>query len=243
MENDFIWSKVLLSTIKVALGVNRHYDRVIKGRAIRLTGVYQECQSDFESTYIQTEKILRYIEEKKRVVKIYSICEEILNSVHLNYRKALYIKYKCRSSADKIEQILGCTMRTYFRHINQGLKQFDEIRLKLGYTDEYLNEIFGNDSWIKNLIAIEEENAYVKANKNLKTNDVAKNDLSKQAQNDLKVTKLKQIIKKEKNCICCNECKKVDKPCGAVECYIKNPNKKGRLEIPIGINDDLPKAA
>lgn len=167
MEHSVIWSKTLLSVLKTAPAVNKHLDKLITLRAVKVPGVGVEAQSDYCGTYQQVDKILMYIETKKRVLNLLYIVDEIMSKVHVNYRKALYLRYKYNKIPSDIQQLMDCTLRTYFRYLSQGINQFTEIRQKLGYTDEYIETNYPDDHWLFNLKTktAEEHKAHTKRTK------------------------------------------------------------------------------
>lgn len=147
MVYSVIWSKTLLYSQRYAASVCRQIDKAIQNRAVLIPGLNSGL-GGFKDTLYQTEKVISFIEQKKRILKLAVMCSEIFDCVSPLLKKTLYIKFSLNKSWENASKMLDLSRRTYFRYINKGLAAFTEIRRRMNLSDEYLTEIFGRDKWI-----------------------------------------------------------------------------------------------
>jgi len=150
MNYTVVWTKALLYSQRFVKSVCRQIDSVIEKRANIIPGITSGF-SDFNDALDQTEKVIYFIEQKKRTLKLAVSCEDILEIMKPEYRKALCLKFKTFKTNKEIEKIMVCSLRTYFRHINEGIKAFTKLRERLNLSDEYLDNLYRQDRWILKL--------------------------------------------------------------------------------------------
>lgn len=161
MKYSVIWSKTLLYSLCRVKGVCRQIDNAVEKRVKIIPGLTAGL-CDFKDTLCQTEKVISFIEQKKRTLNIAVMCGEIFEFMKPLFKKTLILKFSTFKSVDDCAKILKCSKRTYFRHIGEGICSFTKIREKMSLSDEYLQSIYGQDKWIMRFKEKAEEEEQVK---------------------------------------------------------------------------------
>lgn len=161
MNYSIVWSKVLLYSQKFVPSVCRQIDSAVEKRVKFVPGLTANM-CDFKDTLFQAEKVISFIEQKKRTLNLAVMCGEIFDCLKPLLKKALILKYRSFKSGQEAEKLIGCSKRTYFRYINQGIAAFTKIRERLELSDEYLESIYGKDKWIVRFKIKAEEEEEVK---------------------------------------------------------------------------------
>lgn len=159
MNYSITWSKALLYAQRYVASVCRQIDEAVQKRVVLIPGLNVGL-FDVKDTLCQTEKVISFIEQKKRTLKLAVMCGEIFDCMKPLLKKTLFLKYRSFKSGDEAVKILGCSKRSYFRYINQGITSFTKLREKMCLSDEYLESIYGKDNWIIRFKekALQEEN-------------------------------------------------------------------------------------
>jgi hypothetical protein len=103
---------------------------------------------DFKDTLSQTEKVISFIEQKKRTLRLAVICGDIFEYMKPLLSKVLYYRYRAFMGSEEILKALNCSKRTYYRRVSSALISFTKIRERLNLSDEYLENLYGKDKWI-----------------------------------------------------------------------------------------------
>ncbi|MDD4003220.1 MAG: hypothetical protein PHE12_03405 [Clostridia bacterium] len=170
MKYSVIWSKTLLYSLCRVKGVCRQIDNAVEARAAIVPGFhsgYVFC----EDAATHTQKMISLIEQKKRTINLLLLTNRILDYMTSASKKALVLRYCQNKDYIITAQLLNFSVRTFFRHIKQGLKIFTNLRKKLDISDEYLEGVYKGDYWITQLKnkALTEERIKQKALKTKKT--------------------------------------------------------------------------
>ena len=156
------WTKALLYSLRYVKSVCRQIDNAVEKRVELIPGLTAGYDADIDNTLCQTEKIISFIEKKKRTLRLAVMCNNIFENMTAVYKKALLLKFNTKKNYEQIEKLLDCSTRTYFRYIKEALKAFTLIREKLGFSDEYLENLYKNDKWLLRLKLKAEDEEFVK---------------------------------------------------------------------------------
>lgn len=164
MGYSYAWTKTLLSSLCYIKSVCCQIDGALLRRAAVITGINSSYDGEFDSTLTQIGKVVSLIEKKKRTIRLFTMSKEVLSRMLVTYRKSLLLKFNTKKSGKEVEGLLGCTMRSFFRYIREGLNQFTAIRERLGYSDEYLDGLYKDDKWVMRLKLKAEDDEILKKN-------------------------------------------------------------------------------
>ena len=105
----------------------------------------------FQTTYFQTNKIIELIERKRKMINLKVACEQALNKIPKQSRKILMLFYIDGVKCDFVAQLLGISIRTFFRQKLKALKEFSDSLESLGFDFEYFKKEYGCESWFVSL--------------------------------------------------------------------------------------------
>jgi hypothetical protein len=130
-----------------------------------IAGVRAGCENICQDAYAHTQNVISLIERKKRAIKLLHICGRVLDYMSAADKKALILRYFENKDYQQTSRLLNCSVRTFFRHIKQGIKSFTNIRRNLGLSDEYLEDLYKGEEWVtrQKIKAIMEEESKQKA--------------------------------------------------------------------------------
>lgn len=165
MNYTVVWSKALLYSLCYIKGVCRQIDRAVNAKATAIGGITADCENSCQDAYAHTQKVITLIERKKLAIKLLHICGRVFDNMSAACKKALILRYFENKDYLQTAQILNCSVRTFFRHIKQGIKSFTNIRKNLGLSDEYLEDLYKGEEWVtrQKIKAIMEEESKQKA--------------------------------------------------------------------------------
>lgn len=102
----------------------------------------------YQTTYFQASKIIELIERKRKMINLKVACEQALNKIPLQSRKILMLFYIDGVKGDFIAQLLGISLRTFFRQKLKALKEFSEALERMGFNLNFFKNEYGNELWL-----------------------------------------------------------------------------------------------
>lgn len=103
--------------------------------------------TNYQTTYSQTNKILKLMDRKRKLINLKVIIENGLANISKESRRILTLFYIDGITAILISQLLGISIRTFFR---QRMRALDEFCLELehsGYNKEFFEEEYVSEKW------------------------------------------------------------------------------------------------
>ena len=134
------WSKTLLSTYSYLETIVGMIDKTVLNY-----GINSSMSSDTEFV---ANKIITLTERKKFFINMKILTDNILKRIDKDIAKILVLKFVDKIKAETASQILGISIRTFFRKINIGINQFSHQLCLFGYTSEKMFKLFANEEWI-----------------------------------------------------------------------------------------------
>ena len=146
MENKG-WGRTILSVYNYLETVTEAIDKVVKARAVN-GFYYNSATCGYNDIYSISEHILNLTERKVNLINLKILCEDILEKMNLEYARILISNFIDKRRAVDSAEILGISLRSYFRKLKMALASFESELAKLGYNDKYLYKLFKNEEWI-----------------------------------------------------------------------------------------------
>lgn len=139
-ETQNNWSKTLLSTYSYLETIVGVIDKTVLNY-----GINSSMSTDTEFV---ANKIISLTERKKFLINLKILTDNILKRIDNDIARILVLKFVDKVKAETASQILGISIRTFFRKINIGISQFSRQLLLFGYTPEKLLQLFKNEEWV-----------------------------------------------------------------------------------------------
>ena len=106
---------------------------------------------DAKAFEFTAEQMIELTDRKKLLINLKVLCDQVFASMNPKYARILILKYIDNMKCSDIAKLLGISIRSYFRWMNEAINS-STIKLKsLGYTDELLKEMCNDELWIKQL--------------------------------------------------------------------------------------------
>ena len=105
----------------------------------------------YQTTYFQTSKIIELIDRKRKMINLKIGCEQALQKIPLQSRKILMLFYIDGVKGEFVAQLLGISIRTFFRQKLKALKEFCEALEQVGFTLGFFEKEYGNEKWLLSL--------------------------------------------------------------------------------------------
>lgn len=99
------------------------------------------------STYYQASKMIELMERKRKMVNLKVAVEDALSKVDKTSKKILTLVFHDGVKSEYISQLLGLSIRTFFRRKAQALNDFAIILEALGYDNEFFETEYFNEKW------------------------------------------------------------------------------------------------
>ena len=139
------WSKSTLSVYRYLETMSNTIDKIVLDTGKNSNSC--ELQR-YQTTYFQTSKIIELIERKRKMINLKVACERALNKLPLLAKKILTLFYIDGVKGDFVAQLLGISLRTFFRQKLKALKDFSEALEQIGFNIEYFEKEYGKEHWI-----------------------------------------------------------------------------------------------
>lgn len=103
--------------------------------------------TNYQTTFSQTNKIFKLIDRKRKLINLKVIIENGLANISKESRRILTLFYIDGITANLISQLLGISIRTFFR---QRTRALEELCLELeqsGYDKDFFEEEYAGEKW------------------------------------------------------------------------------------------------
>ncbi len=143
-----IWSKTILSVYRYLDNIANAIDNLVRKKCINSSFYLSGRNSD---AYLCTSKIIALTERKVQLINLKVITEQTLMQLNPTERKILTLFYLDGVASKDIANLLGISIRSYFRKKAQAVTNFAR-KLKVGgYTDAKLHDMFKGELWLNNM--------------------------------------------------------------------------------------------
>lgn len=101
----------------------------------------------YTSTFHQANKILELVDRKRKMINLKVATEEVLSKMDSSEKRILTLCYFDGVTSEMIAQLLGVSLRTFFRKKEYALKIFSGIMQELGYDEEFFQSEYSTEKW------------------------------------------------------------------------------------------------
>ncbi len=140
------WSKSALSIYHYLETMSKTIDKLVLD-----TGKSSNNKelSNYQTTYCQTGKILKLTDRKRKLINLKIIVEDGLARISKESRRILTLFYIDGIKSNMIAQLLGISIRTFFRQKLKALEDFSQKLLDMGYDEEFFKEDYLCERWFE----------------------------------------------------------------------------------------------
>ena len=136
------WSKSILSIHRYLETLSKAIDGLVK----KNSKVSNSMGNN--STYMLASKIIEWTDKKKKMINLKVATIDALKKVNKESRRILILFYIDGVKGSTIADLLGCSIRTYYRKKKLALDRFAIALKSVGYDEEYLTKHYGNEKWL-----------------------------------------------------------------------------------------------
>lgn len=138
------WCMSALSIYKYLESMSNQLDKIVleTGRGsndIRL--------QKYQTTQYQTSKILELTERKRKMINLKVVIEDSLCKLSLLDRRILTLIFVDGLKSELLAQVLGVSIRTYFRKKKLALNHFKSMLETNGFNKEFFEKEYLNQAW------------------------------------------------------------------------------------------------
>lgn len=140
------WSKSALSIYHYLETMSKTIDKIVLD-----TGKSSNNKelSNYQTTYCQTGKIIKLTDRKRKLINLKIIVEDGLARIPKESRRILTLFYIDGIKSNMIAQLLGISIRTFFRQKLKALEDFSQKLLDMGYDEEFFKEDYLCERWFE----------------------------------------------------------------------------------------------
>lgn len=162
------WSKTILSVYKYLEALSNSIDNLVLKKSIN-SAFYSSYR--FDSCYDVANKIMQLTERKINLINIKVMVDDTFESLPIKQRQLLALCYIDNIKSSIVADMMGISLRTFFRKKSEALNSFSKHMISKGYTKERIEDMFLGESWIRRLY---EKNLELQLSKDYKMDRVAK---------------------------------------------------------------------
>ena len=145
IDNE-LWGKTLLSLYRHFGVMANSIDNLV--RRIGINSAFRH--TIYDSTIVDSNKILELTERKIKIINLKVIVEDILSDLNMKDLKILTLCYVDGVEYKKIIKLLNINQRTFFRRKEIAIARFSNKLAEMGYDADKLEKYLHNENWIKN---------------------------------------------------------------------------------------------
>ena len=144
-----IYIKVLLDAYKSLPSIMNIIDRLIEKRASSVIPASYIYGNNYLTTYSEINKVIDMSERKDKLLNLYVIIENMLNSLNERERKIAVLKFVQKCNTEDIAKDFGTTDRTIYRTANRIVEKLAIFLLKQNWNSEFIRfQIGSNEPWL-----------------------------------------------------------------------------------------------
>ena len=142
------WSKSALAIYKYLLTMSNSIDRIIKDNSTNSNSVVlQRCQT----TRYQANKIIDLIDRKRKIVNLKVIVDDVVCRLSKKDRRIITLVYYDGVKSELAAQLMGISLRTFFRRKVNAIRQFAMVMQAIGYDEEFFESEYFNEKWFMSI--------------------------------------------------------------------------------------------
>lgn len=138
------WSKSSLSIYKYLSTMSDTIDKIVNNSSKESNSTMLQ---KYQTTYYQASKILEYIDRKRKMVNLKVIVEDVIGRLKKDDRRLITLVYFDGVKSEEVAELMGISLRTFFRKKANALKEFTLILQALGYDEEFFEKEYFCEKW------------------------------------------------------------------------------------------------
>lgn len=142
------WSKSALTIYRYLESMSNTIERIVNESG---TNSNRKDMMTYRNTYSQTNKMIDLLERKRKIINLKLVVEESLNTLSVNQKRILTLSYIDGIKSHYIAELLGLSLRTFFRQKLKALEMFCEAMEELGYGLNFLKNNYTQEQWFSSV--------------------------------------------------------------------------------------------
>ena len=142
------WSKSMLTIYKYLSTMSKSIDRVIEENSKNSNSVVLQR---YQTTQYQASKIIDLIDRKRKMVNLKVIAEDVVSRLKKSDRRIITLVFFDGIKSEVVAEMMGISLRTFFRRKSNALKQFTLILEALGYDNEFFESEYFCENWFMSI--------------------------------------------------------------------------------------------
>lgn len=138
------WSKSTLSIYKYLSTMSNSIDKIIIDNSKNSNSVMLQKS---QTTHCQATKILDLIDRKRKIVNLKVIVDDVVSRLNKTDRRIITLVFFDGVKSEVASQLMGISLRTFFRRKVKALQQFALILEAIGYDEEFFEQEYFNEKW------------------------------------------------------------------------------------------------
>ena len=138
------WSKSTLSIYKYLLTMSKSIDKLIIENSKNSNSVMLQ---KYQTTHYQASKIIDLIDTKRKIVNLKVIVDDVVSRLNKSDRRIITLVFFDGVKSEVAAQLMGISLRTFFRRKLNALNQFTLILHTLGYDEEFFESEYSYERW------------------------------------------------------------------------------------------------
>ena len=139
------WSKSALSVYKYLEKMANNIDKIILDTGKNSNNLNIQ---KYQTTMYQTKKILEYMDRKRKIINLKIAVEDSLMMLSKTERRILVLVFIDGIKSDVVAELLGFSLRTFFRKKLKALNNFAEQMIKCGYNMRFFDKEYSTERWL-----------------------------------------------------------------------------------------------
>lgn len=103
--------------------------------------------NNYQSTFSQANRIIELMDRKRKMINLKVAVESAISRLDTMDRRIMTLVYVDGVTSELISQLLGMSIRTFFRKKSQALKQFNIILQEIGFDEEFFESEYFGEKW------------------------------------------------------------------------------------------------
>ena len=138
------WSKSTLSIYRYLSTMSKSMDKLIIANSTNSNSVMLQ---KYQTTHYQANKIIDLIDRKRKIVNLKVIVDDVVSKLSKSDRRIITLVFFDGVKSEIASQLLGVSLRTFFRRKVNALKQFAMVLQALGYDEEFFESEYAYEKW------------------------------------------------------------------------------------------------
>ena len=101
----------------------------------------------YNNIYHTTDKMIELIDRKRKMLNLKIASEDTVSRMTSTNKRIITLVFFDGVKSELVAQLLGISLRTFFRKKNDALKEFETILQAIGYDEEFFEREYSCEKW------------------------------------------------------------------------------------------------